>query len=267
MTVIDSHVHPFISRENNFAWYGAPGSLPEFISDLKRAGVSRACGSVLMKGEARSFEDVRKLNDAALEIRRRYPDFYIPGVHIHSRYPEESCRELERLHALGVKWIGELVPYIMKSGPYDAPGLMDAYALAQQFEMPINIHVYPSPLSEIETVAKNFPKLKIVIAHPGEGDEAKARFAFVAKYPNVFLDISGNGLQRWNMLRYAIGICGSQKIIFGSDFPICSAGMLLNGVRAESIDSRDLSRIFSENFMNLIHEDGFVAETVYTVLG
>ena len=248
MKIIDAHIHPFLDAENNIAAYGAPNTLEEFISELKRAGVTKACGSVIAKTEAATFEAIAKLNDDALKIRDRYPDFYIPGVHVHGRFPTESCRELERLHARGVRWIGELVPYMMKTGPYDASGMMEIYALAQDLGMPVNLHLWPSPLSELETAAKNFPNLKLVIAHPGDFGEAPERFRFVAEHDNVFLDLSGTGLFRWNMLRYAIGVCGSEKLLFGSDFPICSVGMNLHGVLSETLSEEDAANVLYRNF-------------------
>jgi len=248
MKVIDAHIHPFLDAENNIAAYGAPNTLEEFISELKRAGVTKACGSVIAKTEAATFEAIEKLNDDALKIRDRYPDFYIPGVHVHGRFPTESCRELERLHARGVRWIGELVPYMMKTGPYDAPGMMEIYALAQDLGMPVNLHLWPSPLGELETAARNFPNLKLVIAHPGDFGEAPERFRFVAEHDNVFLDLSGTGLFRWNMLRYAIGVCGSEKLLFGSDFPICSVGMNLHGVLSETLSEEESANVFYRNF-------------------
>jgi len=248
MKVIDAHIHPFLDAENNIAVYGAPNTLEEFISELKRAGVTKACGSVIAKTEAATFEAIEKLNDDALKIRDRYPDFYIPGALVHGRFPAESCRELERLHARGVRWIGELVPYMMKTGAYDAPGMMEIYALAQDLGMPVNLHLWPSPLGELETAARNFPNLKLVIAHPGDFGEAPERFRFVAEHDNVFLDLSGTGLFRWNMLRYAIGVCGSEKLLFGSDFPICSVGMNLHGVLSETLSEEESANVFYRNF-------------------
>ena len=251
MKVIDAHIHPFIDQTNNIAVYGSPGSLDEFIAELKRAGITHACGSVIQRNEAATFDDIIRLNRAALEIQRRYPNFYIPGVHVHSRYPEESCRELEQLYALGVRWIGELVPYLMETGTYAEPGLRDVFALAQDLGMPVNLHLWPSPMSELETLVADFPRLKVVLAHPGDHGEAVERFTTTAKYENLFMDVSGTGLFRWNMLRYAIDLCGSEKLLFGSDFPICSPGMNLHGVLAEHLSETELVNVLYQNFERL----------------
>jgi predicted TIM-barrel fold metal-dependent hydrolase len=253
MQVIDAHIHPFVDPAGNFAPYGAPGSLDELINDLKAAGVGMACGSVLVREAVSVFEDIVRLNDHALEIRARYPDFYIPGIHVHGDFPMESCAELERLHAVGVRWIGELVPYIMKTGSFDAPGMMDIYAVAQDLDMPVNVHI--NSTDDIESAVSNFPKLKIVIAHPGDVGEAKKRFEYIAAHDNVYIDISGTGLFRWNMLRYAIDVCGSEKILFGSDFPICNSAMMLHGVLAEHLTDAERENVLSINFLRLTGMD------------
>ena len=250
--IIDAHVHPFIKQENNIAAFGAPVSTGEFFAELRKTGITQACGSVIGRGAA-SFENIRELNREALKIRDRYPDFYIPGIHIHSAYPEESCRELEIMHREhGVCWIGELVSYFMQIGEYDCKGMFQIYETASALGMPVNIHC--SDLAVLEQILKNFPTLNLVIAHPEDSANAKKRFALISRYPNAYLDISGTGLFRWNMLRYAIDVCGSEKLLFGSDFPVCSPGMNLGGVLAEHLSETERKNILSDNFLRLIAE-------------
>lgn len=169
--VIDAHIHPFIEPENNIAAFGDPTTLDGFIREMRRTGVSRACGSVIAR-RAASFEDVQKLNREALKIRDAYPDFYIPGIHIHGGHPEESCRELELMYKeYGVRWIGELVAYMMQTGEYDSGGMFRIYETARDLGMPVNIHC--SDLEVIERILKNFPTLNLVIAHPEDVGNAK----------------------------------------------------------------------------------------------
>ncbi len=47
----------------------------------------------------------------------------------------------------------------------------------------------------------------------------------------------------------------SGKLLFGSDFPICSPGMNLYGVLSEQISRTKLENIFSNNFKRLIHAE------------
>jgi len=65
------------------------------------------------------------------------------------------------------------------------------------------------------------------------------------------MDLSGTGLFRWNMLKYGVDLCGADRFLFGSDFPICSPGMNLYGVLSENLTDAECRLIFSENFKRL----------------
>ena len=64
--------------------------------------------------ETTSFIQIKELNDAALKLRDEFPDFYIPGMQVHPAFPDESCNEIDRCCGQeGVRWVGELVGYMM----------------------------------------------------------------------------------------------------------------------------------------------------------
>lgn len=248
-TIIDSHVHPFVDADNNIAAYGAPNSLQEFMSELKKCGFSKVCGSVIAV-KAQNFTEIQQLNRVALDIKSQYPDFFIPGVHVHAGAPEESCRELEYLyHNHQVRWVGELVHYLMNTGEYNCAGMFQIYETIRDLDMVVNIHC--SNLQVIEDILRNFPTLKVVIAHPEDIGSAKKRFELVKQYANAYMDISGTGLFRWNMLRYAVDKCGSEKFLFGSDFPICSPAMNLGGLLGENLTEVEQDNILFKNFLRL----------------
>ena len=83
------------------------------VAALRRAGIARACGAPIRIKTPATFAEVRALNDQALAVRDRFPDFYTPGVHIHPLFLQESCAEIARCCGQeGVRWIGELVGYL-----------------------------------------------------------------------------------------------------------------------------------------------------------
>ena len=249
MTIVDAHIHPFISHENNIAPFGSPVTLDEFMMELKHCGFDRVCGSVLIRHRC-SFEEVQQANRIALKIRELYPDFYVPGLQVHAGNPEGSCRELEIMYREHhVCWIGELVQHSMGTGEYNSPGMFKIYETARDLGMPVNIHC--GDLVTVEDVLRNFPTLPLILAHPGDLNMVKERLALIRKYPNACIDISGTGLFRWNMLRYAVDQCGSEKILFGTDFPVCSAAMNLGGVMGEHLTDMERENILGRNFLRL----------------
>lgn len=54
----------------------------------------------------------------AVEIYKRFSDFYYPGFHINPNYVEESCETIEWMHKNGFRLIGELVPYMQGWSDY-----------------------------------------------------------------------------------------------------------------------------------------------------
>ncbi len=249
--IIDAHIHPFIHEESNTKWFDYPTSHEEFFADLSFAGISRSCGSVIRHIENPSFSDIKTLNREAIELKHLYPDLYIPGINVHGNFPEESCDEIEKLYKEeNICWIGELVAYFMDYKDYASENMFQIYALAQELEIPVNIHPYG--LDEIEKVCKNFPKLNVIIAHPSSGlATIKERFDFVKKHPNAYLDLSGSGVFRYGMLAYGIKTAGKHKFLFGTDYPICNPHMMIEGILFERLTDDEFEAVFSGNFKRL----------------
>lgn len=248
--IIDAHIHPFIEPENNLRFYSIPATMDEMVAGLKQNGVSRACGSVIKGAEIKDFEYIKKVNRDALKLRDMYQGFIIPGMSVHAAFTEESCREVEEMYKThGVRWLGELVSYMCGTTEYSCSSLFPVYELAQELDMPVNIH--QQVLTDIEKILVNFPKLKIVMAHPDEKSVYTKRVELMRKYENLHLDISGGGIFRWGMLKWGVDQVGSERFLFGSDYPICSVGQYVQGVLSEPLTDTDRAAIFSGNFKRL----------------
>ena len=246
--VIDVHCHPFEDAENSIDCYGVTRSMEDFDNEMRSLGIDFYVGCVIRHGNA-DFARVQELNRKALRLRDRYPA-YIPGIHLHGAYPQESCQELHDMLSEGVRWIGEVLPYMF--GPYDAPSGMVIWKEAEKLGIPVNFHYGEKDV--VKNLIAQCPDLKIILAHPGDFFEeygARARFQMVAEHPNLYMDISGSGLFRWGMLRYAVDLCGADHILFGTDMPVCSAGMNLYGTLSEHLTKEEFVQIFSGNFKRL----------------
>jgi predicted TIM-barrel fold metal-dependent hydrolase len=249
--IIDSHVHPFISEHNNLKWFDSPTSTEEFFCDLKRAGISKCCGSIIRPLDNPGFDDIKALNREAIELRNSYPGAYVPGINVHGAFPKESCAEIEQLYKEeNIRWLGELVAYMMAYSDYASENMFQVYDLAQHLNLIVNIHPYG--LDEIEKICRNFPSLNIVIAHPTSNKGSiEERLEFVHKYSNAYLDLSGSGVFRWGVLRRGINESGKHKFLFGSDYPICNPAMMIQGILFEHLSDDELEAVFSGNFKRL----------------
>ena len=251
-TLVDSHIHPFLTQEYNICNYPVPESPEEFVEILKRSGVTLCCGSVIKPGAWLScWEDVEKCNDDCFEFAGMFENFFIPGLLIHAAFPEQSCAEIEKRFSTGkLHWIGEIVPYSTGTMQYSAESLFPVYDLAQERGLPVNIHP-GSGVEDICRIAENFPELKIVIAHPGEKPSYMEKLAAMKKFKNIHLDLSGTGIFRWGMLQYGVKEVGAERFLYGSDFPVCSPMTNLAGIKAEKLAAADEKLIISENFRRL----------------
>ena len=245
--IIDAHMHPYLAEHRNFP-LAVPATYDEFFSEQRRAGITLSCGAFNIYNDGSDFDVIRECNKRALEAHQAFPDEFLPGVNVHPNFPEESCAEVQRFYDMGFRWIGEIAGYVMNYKNYFTPGLLPVMELAQDREMVLSVH--PTNLEDIENILKNFPRLKLLVAHPGHPDIIQ-NYTLAQKYPNLYFDISGMGLTRWGMLKKGIEMLGPERILFGTDFPIISSGMYVAAVLFEHISPAHRKMIFRENFLRL----------------
>lgn len=254
--IIDFHTHPFTNSEHNISAYGAeyPVSDKTVEEYTELFGISRFCGSVidtdLRKREGLNFDSIRALNDTAIELRDKFFGKYIPGIAIHPEFEEESALEIERCRGLGVKLIGEIVPHLFGWGSYAHKGLNTVLEAAAAHGMVFSFHTMAH--DTVEDMIKAHPNVTFVAAHPGERKIVEFHTELMKKYENYCLDISGTGIFRWQMLRYILDKVGSERILFGSDYPTCNPGVYIGGVLGERISDKDKENIFSKNAKRIL---------------
>ncbi len=247
--IIDMHTHPITTPDSNICRFHDM-TMDDFVRELHKVGVHKFAGSVVsIPAHEADFAEIKRLNRDALRLRDRY-DGYIPGVHIHGAYVDESCQELHEMYAQGVRFIGELVPYILRQWQLGSPETMTIFKEAEKLGMLVDLHWGTE--EELAPVLTACPDLNIILAHPGDGEDLPVRLDFVSRYKNLFMDISGTGLFRWGMLRHAVDKCGAEKILFGSDMPTCSAGMFVYGALSENLTREEFQLVMGDNFRRLL---------------
>ena len=190
-------------------------------------------------------------HEASIKHAHRHPDLFIPTAMIDPETTTpERLAELRDMGYQGLKMIGV-------ARDYDCPDYFPVYETAQKFGWPILLHMgvigggldyalthprrdkeaaaayrrwskmmVPRNISatrmrpfHLDTIANNFPHLKLIGAHlggTGNYDEA----ASVARWRhNVYFDFSGGTtIERHAVERRLIGHeIGFEKLIFGSD--------------------------------------------------
>lgn len=250
--IIDFHIHPFDANENNFCQYNnVIDNEYEFKNDLNRAGITKACGSVIKKFDNIDFNEIIKLNNKAVELSEKLNGFYIPGFHIHPDYVNDSCVEIERMNSKGINLVGELVPYLMGWEDYYNEKLHTIYELIDKYQMIVSIHTMAE--DSIDKALKCFPNIKFVAAHPGEKSCFLRHIERMKKYDNYYLDFSGTGIFRYGLISYGIKQVGNERFLFGTDYPICNPGMYVQAVLYENLKDEDYEAIFYKNAKRILN--------------
>jgi predicted TIM-barrel fold metal-dependent hydrolase len=249
--IIDFHIHPFYNTGRNVCFYdNTINSVEDIKKDLQRAGISRACGSVIERMESVNFSKIRALNDEALVLRDKMDGFYIPGIHIHPGYVTESIAELERMNDNGVRLVGELVPYMMGWESYYDDNMDKLYGVINELDMVVSLHTISE--ESIDEAVSRFPHINFVAAHPGDKAQLLRHIERLKKYPNYHLDLSGTGIFRYGLIGYLVSQVGSERLLFGTDYPICNPGLYVEAVLFERLGEEDYNNILSDNAKRLL---------------
>jgi len=252
--VIDFHTHPFDETEYNICSHkGYIDMSFEFTEKyLREIGISHICGSVIGKRKEKTeWSDIAVLNNKILELASRYNGFLTPGFHVHPDFVKESCEEIERMSKLGVRLIGELVPYSHHWDDYSCRGFSEILDTARAYNMVVSFHSMNE--DSMDKMVSEHKDVTFVAAHPGEYRELLRHLERMRICENYHLDISGTGVFRLGMLRHVIDDFGADRILFGSDYPTCNPGMFVGGVLFDSlITDSEKEKIFSLNAKRIL---------------
>ena len=257
--IIDFHTHPFTDRATNICAHKEhlEMSAANTVDYLKGLGISKICGAVLCRNIPgvshydTLWEAISDSNNRALALQKQYPDFYVPGFHVHPDYVKESCDEIEKMHKLGIRLIGELVPYLHGWEDYSCKAFDEILDVATQYNMVVNLHSMDE--DQMDEMVRKHPNTVFVAAHPGEYQNYMRHLNRMKLSENYHLDLSGTGLFRHGMLRRGINEFGAERFLFGSDYPTCNPAMFIGGIALDTlISDEEKAMIFAGNAKRLL---------------
>ncbi len=249
--IIDFHTHPFLDQYDSICVYEKDTTYDKVPALFKSIGITRICGSVIRPFDPeKPMESIRACNDHAWKLKEIYGDFYIPGIHIHPDYVEESVEEIKKYNALGVNLIGELIPYAHAWSSCVSKGYYEILEEAAARKMIVSFHTMDQ--NEMDKMVADNPNVTFILAHPGEYHEVVRHIDRMKKHENCCLDLSGTGLFRYQMLKHLVDTVGAERILFGSDYPVCTPAMNIAEVVFEEMADEARELIFSGNAKRLL---------------
>jgi len=166
------------------------------------------------------------------------------------------------------------VRHLVESEPPDdwltQPSVINGLRRLAELELTYDLLVHTRHLRHVKTVAEQCPDLRMVIDHlakppiaSGEFDEWLRELEPLAAYPNMYCKLSGLVTEaNWNSwttedlrpyVERALELFGPQRLIFGSDHPVCLLAASYTRVLESfqeilsHIGNADRNMIFAEN--------------------
>ena len=166
--------------------------------------------------------DATRANDEMLALQRQEGVRVRTYVVVNPNFPAHAVAEIARcvnLGAIGVK--------LAASRRADDALLDDICAEARRHGLPILHHVWQwrrrdwpnqeaSDGVELGRLAARHPAVNFILAHIGGGGDYAHTFHAVRDLPNVYLDLSGSGVDR-GMLDDALAFVSAERLVWGSD--------------------------------------------------
>jgi len=280
--IIDFHTHIFppwvkeqrdeyIKRDSCFSLlYSQPKAklvtAEELITSMDETSVDL---SVVLNIGWASQELCVKTNDYILETISRYPNRLIGFCSIQPQVGDAAINELERCAKAGAKGIGEMRSDMQGFDLADEVVMKPLVDVAVKHNLIFLTHS-SEPVGHqyfgkgsitpdiLYSFISDFPDLKLVCAHWGGGLPFYALMPEVAKaLTNVFFDTAATiFLYQPQIFPQVSGIIGSDKILFGSDYPLISPSRIIAQIQSLELAEEDKAKILGGNAQKLLSKGG-----------
>jgi predicted TIM-barrel fold metal-dependent hydrolase len=286
--IIDFHTHIFppwlrerrdeyIKRDPCFSLlYSQPkarlATVEELIAGMDEAGIDL---SVVLNIGWVNHELCVKTNDYILDSVSRYPTRLVGFCAVQPRAGDAAIAELERCAKAGAKGIGELRSDVQGFNLTDKKIMKPLVDAALKHDLIFLTHssepvgheysgkgsITPDILYSLIT---GFPNLRLVCAHWGGGLPFYALMPEVAKaLADVFFDTAATVfLYKPEIFEQMSRIIGSDKILFGSDYPLVHQNRVLAQIQSAQLPEEDKARILGANAQKLLYcDEGSISVT------
>jgi len=195
-------------------------------------------------------------NDAMQAIASREPGRVRWYVAVNPNDTRHALAEIDRRVAAGA------VGVKLAAGRRADDPLLDAIAeRAAADGLPILHHIWqhrrrhwPSQDAsdgvELGRLAARHPAVSFILAHIGGGGDYRHTFAAVRDIPNVYLDLSGSGVDR-GMLDDAYAAVGAKRLLWGADITLCTGLAKLWALEVIGLTSDEMADVKWRNALRI----------------
>jgi len=234
----------------------------DLIANMDEEGIHK---SVIFGFPWKTADNFRRHNDYIIESVQAEPNRLL-GLCCFDPRSREAPNEADRCLKLGLLGVGELAIYDTGFSREIIAALKEIMEICSMNDVPILIHTnepvghgYPGKqplfLGQIYDLIKAYPSNRIVLAHWGGGllfyglmkNEVRSLFK------NVWFDTAASPFLYSNDI-YSVSeqIVGSEKIIFGSDYPLIKPSRYFNEMETSGLSTQTLVKIKGINAARLL---------------
>ena len=106
---------------------------------------------------------------------------------------------------------------------------------------------------DLVRLAARHPTASFILAHIGGGGDYRHTFAAVRDVPNVYLDLSGSGVDR-GMLDAAYATVGARRLLWGADITLCTGLAKLWALDVIGLTRDEMADVRWRNAMRIFPE-------------
>ena len=217
------------------------------VRRLDEAGIDR--------GVVMTIVDAPEVNPGAIELVAeacaRFPDRLWAFARIHPWYGDRAVALLERAFELGFKGL-KLHPVSTIAHPAGEETLRLIRAAAAH-GAPTLFHCGDDPMATplaIAAAAAACPGATIVLGHMGGYFHVDEAIDVAERYDNVVLETSAMPYPA--KIREAVERIGADRVIYGSDGPVCSPPLEVEKVRLARLTPAAQRLVLGENALRLL---------------
>lgn len=258
--IIDAHTHPMLD----------PGELIVDTPHPPEKYLALVSGSRVIRAAALTIawpndpERTRARNDGLLQLADDSGGFFYPVCSVHPADGPAALEEIDRVAADGAAWL-KLHPNNQQFDVAD-PVIADVVKRATGHGLPVLFDAY-SPWDadqpgKFVSLATAVPDARIILAHAhGPGFPQLLVYDIIGRYPgwqrNVWIDISVTGLlfagsPFAEQLTWVLRRVGTDRVIFGSDFPVDDPLTAAGAVAELGFTDAEQAAILHDNSTSLL---------------
>lgn len=193
-------------------------------------------------------------NTQNIQAVREFPDRLRAYCGVNPNFPETLVKDIETFDSYGDVYVGFKFLSDYHGRRLSDDGYRPAWELADARGLLVLLHTWGGSTydgyEEVRKVAERYTNARIIVGHSIHGDWDHA-IEIVRSFPNTYLEICAV-VDEEGVLEKFVDSLGSDRILFGTDFPWFDFHYYIGAVLGARISDEDRRNILYRNARKLV---------------